>query len=68
MDEIERVRRDFKPDKVRVLFVGESPPAMGGFFYKVDRLTRFTREAFYKVYGDEVGCGKQFLDFFKAQG
>ncbi len=33
LSDIERLRECYKPDTVRVLFVGESPPAGGTFFY-----------------------------------
>ena len=43
----ERLRRRFLPERVRVLFVGESPPAAGSFFYAADsELYRATRDAF----------------------
>jgi hypothetical protein len=43
----ERLRRRYKPDDVRVLFVGESPPAGGAFFYRANsKLYDATREAF----------------------
>ena len=32
----EALRRQFRPRNVRVLFVGESPPASGRFFYRRD--------------------------------
>jgi len=43
----ERLRRRYRPDDVRVLFVGESPPAGGTFFYRADsKLYAATRGAF----------------------
>jgi hypothetical protein len=43
----EALRRSFRPALVRVLFVGESPPAGGTFFYAADSgLYRATRDAF----------------------
>jgi hypothetical protein len=45
--ERERLRNSFRPATVRVLFVGESPPAGGSFFYSADsELYRATRDAF----------------------
>ena len=32
----ERLRRRYRPARVRILFVGESPPASGRFFYQAD--------------------------------
>ena len=49
----ERLRRSFRPKKVRILFVGESPPASGRFFYQADSgLYRAIREAFVKAFPD----------------
>jgi hypothetical protein len=43
----ERTRRLYKPDRIRVLFIGESPPAGGTFFYYANSALYFaTREAF----------------------
>lgn len=47
----ERLRRTFRPKNVRILFVGESPPASGRFFYHADSgLYRAIREAFVKSF------------------
>src|SRR5215467_4892872 len=32
----ERLRKCYCPDRVQILFVGESPPASGRFFYQAD--------------------------------
>ena len=43
----ERLRLRFRPERVRVLFVGESPPVAGTFFFAADsELYRATRDAF----------------------
>ena len=43
----ERLQSHYRPDRVRILFVGESPPASGRFFYQADSgLYRAVREAF----------------------
>lgn len=53
----ENLRNLFKPNEVRVLFVGESRPAKGNFFYMGNsNLARYTRLAF------ESALGKQFPD------
>lgn len=47
----ERLRKRYRPNRVRLLFVGESPPASGRFFYQADSgLYRAVREAFVKVF------------------
>ncbi len=63
----ERLRRQFRPERVRVLFVGESPPASGRFFYRGDSgLYRAMREAFQAA--GEVEDDGAFLGFFQATG
>src|SRR4051812_20336030 len=43
----ERTRRKYKPDDIRVLFIGESPPAGGEFFYLANSALYYaTRQAF----------------------
>src|SRR5271169_6036225 len=43
----ERLRRRYRPARVRMLFVGESPPASGRFFYQADSgLYRAIRQTF----------------------
>jgi hypothetical protein len=43
----ERLRRRYRPAQVRLLFVGEAPPASGRFFYQADSgLYRAIRGAF----------------------
>jgi hypothetical protein len=61
----ERLRRNFRPKQVRILFVGESPPASGRFFYQADSgLYRAIREAFAKASPNlrEVNFLKSFRD------
>jgi hypothetical protein len=66
---VERRRLEFKPDKVKVLFVGESPPTNGTFFYNADsNLFRYTLQGFARVFGQDCGGGEEFLQFFKAHG
>jgi hypothetical protein len=65
--EREALRRKFRPPEIRILFVGESPPASGRFFYQADSgLYRAMREAFHAVYpslDDE-----NFLALFQSSG
>lgn len=43
----QQTREDYLPDDVRVLFIGESPPSGGTFFYYTNsNLYRATRDAF----------------------
>lgn len=65
MESSEQIRNKYRPDSVSTLFVGESPPANGTFFYKGDsRLFRYTCEAF----GCSTADVSSFLSGFKSQG
>ncbi len=69
MSNYEELRRKFKPAAVRVLFVGESRPAGGKFFYAANSNLFFaTREAFAAVYGMACPDREEFLEFFQAKG
>jgi hypothetical protein len=49
----ERLRKQYRPDRVRILFVGESPPASGRFFYQADSgLYRAIRDGFLAAFQD----------------
>jgi hypothetical protein len=62
----ERLRRLYKPARVRILFVGEAPPASGRFFYQGDSgLYRATRDAFLKAFPELRG--QKFLQAFRAR-
>ena len=63
----ERLRRRYRPARVRILFVGEAPPASGRFFYQADSgLYRAVREAFVEAFPD-VAAG-DFLKAFQEMG
>lgn len=66
-EELEAVRLSYLPAQVKVLLVGESPPANGTFFYKADsNLYRATLEAFR---GKLPGvCNSDFLSTFQRLG
>jgi hypothetical protein len=54
---------------MKVLFVGESPPAGGTFFYKGDSgLAKYTKLAFQRAYGLPDLAMADFLYGFKASG
>jgi len=64
--DLEQLRVRFKPDEIKVLFIGESPPVGGTFLYRANsNLYRYTREAFVSVFGSECGVGQDFLNFFQ---
>ena len=67
MPRAEVVRASYRPRKVRLLFVGESPPASGRFFYHGDSgLYRAMRDAFIAV--DPTISDENFLKRFRDAG
>lgn len=65
--EREALRLSFQPAEVRVLFVGESPPASGRFFYSGNSgLYRAMRDAFCSV--DPAVNDENFLEVFRDSG
>ena len=67
-DNIEDLRRSYRPDRVRLLLVGESSPASGRFFYRANsNLFYATRDAFSRAFGD-MPSGEAFLHEFKRRG
>ncbi|MGC2064118.1 MAG: hypothetical protein WA610_14175 [Thermodesulfovibrionales bacterium] len=67
--DLEKVRRSFRPQKVKVLFIGESIPVGGTFLYLGNsNLARYTQEAFSIAYGVQFESTQMFLDEFKAKG
>jgi hypothetical protein len=63
----ERLRRKYRPADIRLLFIGESPPASGRFFYRQDSgLYRAIRDAFRTV--DSSISDHGFLETFKDTG
>lgn len=65
--EQERLRRRFRPAHLHLLFIGESPPASGRFFYRGDSgLYRALLATFRSV--DPLISDNNFLDLFRAAG
>lgn len=65
--ERECLREAFRPDSVCLLFVGESPPASGRFFYSANSgLYRAMRAAFHTA--DETIGEENFLTVFRSLG
>ena len=63
----ERLRQCYRPERVRILFVGEAPPASGRFFYQADSgLYRAIRDTFLAAF-PHLRKGN-FLDSFRALG
>src|SRR4051794_40024515 len=64
----ERTRHDHMPDELRVLFIGESPPAGGTFFYDANSiLFTATQDAFLKAM-PSLAQEKDFLRAFQRMG
>ena len=61
MSDLEDLRRSFRPRHITALFVGESPPHGGTFFYKGDSLL-------YHRMRESFGGIANFLPEFKAKG
>jgi hypothetical protein len=65
--EREKLRQSFRPPRVHLLFIGESPPASGRFFYSADSgLYRAMRTAF-QIADPEVD-DDNFLAMFRSRG
>lgn len=64
---LESLRRRYQPDVVRVLFIGEAPPASGRFFYSGDSgLYRAVRDTFILAFPYLSKDG--FLEAFRNLG
>ncbi len=64
-----KLRRRFKPARIRILMVGESPPRCG-FFYDLrveTRLSKAVRSVFEGLYG-AYRSKLEFLEDFKERG
>lgn len=67
MKNTEEIRQSFKPAKINLLFVAESPPKGGTFFYFQNSNLYFAiKEAFELVFRKFED--NKFLEFFKEQG
>lgn len=67
--EYERIRATYRPRKVNMLFVGESRPASGEFFYIGNStLLRHTRNVFERFLNRSFDSPEVFLDYFQRSG
>jgi hypothetical protein len=65
----ETIRKGFRPNKIKILLIGESAPVGGSFFYMVDTLTHYTHQAFNNVFEETQRLNeREFLNFFKDKG
>ncbi|MFL6446441.1 MAG: uracil-DNA glycosylase family protein [Bryobacteraceae bacterium] len=65
--ERERLRQSFLPSRIRLLFIGESPPASGRFFYSGDSGLYRAMLAAFKTANANIS-GDNFLRMFRAYG
>lgn len=63
--EIENLRNEYRPKKIKVLFVGESAPFGGAFFYKEAGLVH---DQFRQTLTPFVGKNTSFVKAFMAAG
>ncbi len=70
--DLEKLRVGFKPSRIVLLLVGESPPPHKGFFYDPTvpegQLSRNTRKALQDHYRIEYADRQAFLTDFQAKG
>jgi hypothetical protein len=65
MEGVEATRARFRPERIATLFVGESAPAGGDFFYYGNSgMTRYMRRAMESALGES----SDFLERFKSYG
>jgi hypothetical protein len=65
LGDVEATRLKFRPQRIRTLFVGESAPASGDFFYHGNsNMLRYTKEVVESVFGKT----DDFLGAFKSYG
>lgn len=67
--EYQKIRESWRPSDIRVLFIGESRPASGRFFYCGDStLASCTQEAFANVFQKHFSSTNDFLVYFRDLG
>ncbi len=65
----EEARSYYRPETIRLLFVGESAPAGGTFFYFGNSgFTRYTRRSFEEGLGLQFESNTAFLEAFRDSG
>jgi hypothetical protein len=65
----ESLRKQYKPDNIKILFVGESRPYGNTFFYAADsNLYNYMKEAFQTHLEKHFYSSNEFLSFIKEKG
>src|SRR5450830_21944 len=63
------LRERFKPEKIKVLFIAESPPKNDTFFYSAKGgFYNFTKQVFIELFEEEIERSADFLHFFQNKG
>ena len=66
---VEQLRQQYRPAVIRFLYVGESPPAHGTFFYAgKTAMGIFTQRVYEAVYGQTFVDQQTFLQYFCDTG
>ncbi len=65
---IEELRKSYKPQKIKLLLIGESASESGKFFYLESSMTTFTQRAFENTFKLSFKNHREFLQFFKKKG
>lgn len=68
MSVVEIIRRTYKPEIVKVLYIGESAPAGGSFFYSAYSILYEAILEAYKEVFPNCSDGQNFLRFFQRKG
>jgi len=64
----QELREQYKPEKIKTLFIAESPPESDTFFYSAKSFFYlYTKQVFEIFFKDEINK-VEFLDFFKTLG
>ncbi|WP_022669152.1 hypothetical protein [Desulfospira joergensenii] len=66
--DFESIRQSYRPSRIKLLMIGESPPASGRFFYINSPMTTYTAHAFEAAYGIHFQDNAEFLSFFRSSG
>jgi hypothetical protein len=66
--DFEAIRKAYQPKDIRLLFVGESPPESGKFFYLGSPMTTYTQRAFETAFSLVFETADKFLRFFQEKG
>ena len=66
--DFEAIRKAYQPKDIRLLFVGESRPESGKFFYLGSPMTTYTQRAFETTFSLVFETADRFLRFFQEKG